>query len=213
MNTYTLLYAQSTLAVKAGANFARYQFEYGSAVPVSQQIPTYPFIFPAIGVLLEIPLTNYFALQTEVNFIQKGFLASPSLYTTSKVTVNWLETPFLAKIKFKLKEGTTGSVFFGPSLGYGLGIRIRTQTTVTINGKTTKETKDKSQSFTEAHHNQLDFSWNFGGEISNQNFFLDARYQLGMSNMITHSPLGSYEEKAYNRNFIVTVGYRLPFKL
>ena len=205
--------AQNTMAIRVGTNVANYKFHYGSAVPTWQQLPTSPYAFVTVGALIEVLINKYAALQGEVNFVQKGFYAeSGSIFGLSKdrLIVNWLDIPLLAKLRFGSREAMNGSLFFGPSLNYGLRIHIKSETT-TSNGQVI--TTDTERTFENTYHSQGDWSLNVGGEIGYRRVFFEARYQIGMYNMTYRNSSGSSGTQAYNRSIALTFGYRLPFKL
>ena len=127
----------------------------------------------------------------------------------SQQTVNWLEIPILAKVKFGEADGVGGGLFFGPSIGYGLSGKQKTTSSITINGKTTTSTDSETLNFKDDEHSRVDVGLNIGGEVTYHGLFFDARYQLGVTNMVTSSS-NNDDIKANTRGLALTVGYRIP---
>jgi hypothetical protein len=208
--------AQLTVGFRAGVNISDYKFSFGSSTGISDPNTTkIPLL--NLGIPFEISLSKLFAVQAELNFIQKGFKVHNEfvLQTTSSVgdnqlTVNWIELPVLAKLKFGDPSDISGGIFFGPSVGFGIRGNTKTTTTVTQAGKSTTTTDDKSLNFKDDKHSQFDFGLNFGGDVQYKSVFLDLRYQLGLTNMITDAPAAS-DISAKTRGISITLGYRMPF--
>lgn len=219
----TRSHAQVSIGVRAGVNLANYKFTFGSSTPTSDQPNFDNVTLLTVGVPIEMTISKNFAVQAEINFVQKGFgttissinssgSTSFSFSSDSKIIVNWLEIPILAKAKFGAAEGVGGALFFGPSLGYGLSGKSKSKSTTTINGVTTSSTNNETLNFKDDEHSRLDVGLNLGGELTYGGLFLDVRYQLGVTNMITGDTSGSSNDdvKATTRGLALSVGYRLP---
>jgi hypothetical protein len=201
------------LGVRAGVNIATYNIDFG-ITPTGFVNPIGNTTGFTLGVPFELGISDLFAVQAELNFIQKGFSSSSeysstgiTAKSTGTFTVNWLEIPVLAKIRFGSSEGISGGIFAGPSFGFGLSGSGKSTTTTTINNVPKTETSSNTLNFKDDKHSQVDFALNFGGEVNYMNAFLDLRYQLGLTNMFTEKNVG---ESAKTRGFGISVGYRFP---
>ena len=213
----TISQAQVTMGIRAGVNVANYTFKFGASTPASQQPKFDNVALLSIGVPVEMMISKRFAIQTELNFIQKGFgskssfssgSGSNSFSSNNKVIVNWLELPILVKAKFGAENGVGGGLFFGPSFGYGLSGKSKGTSTTTINGVTKTSTNSTDLNFKKDEHSRLDIGLNLGGELTYHNLFFDARYQLGVTNMFSGDNTSSSGIKATTRGLGLTVGYR-----
>ena len=207
------------MGIRAGVNVANYTFKFGASTPASQQPKFDNITVLTVGVPVEIMISKRFAIQAELNFIQKGFRskssASGSSGSTSfsfssegKVIIDWLELPILAKAKFGSADGVGGGLFLGPSFGYGLSGKSKGTSTSTINGVTTTSTSSETINFKDDEHSRVDVGVNIGGELTYHNFFFDARYQLGVTNMFTGDNASNGDVNATTRGLALTVGYR-----
>jgi hypothetical protein len=208
--------AQITLGFRAGVNLSDYRFSFGSGTgipdPNTTKIPLLN-----LGIPVEIGLSKLFAVQAELNFIQKGFkvrneivIQTTSTVSDNQLTVNWIELPILAKVKFGDPQDFSGGIFIGPSFGFGISGNTSVTTTTTQSGKSTTTTDNKTLSFKDDKHSQFDFGLNFGGDVQYKSVFLDLRYQLGLTNMITEASASS-DISAKTRGISITLGYRMPF--
>ena len=171
-----------------------------------------------LGIAYQIPINEQFYIEPGLNFVKKGAKMELDLHEgTSSVTgsidlsLDYLEIPVLAKIYFG-----TGTKFFliaGPSLGYGVGGKAKYD--ITLNDPDFGEISDSGslsvkwgESSTEngvAIKNRVDFGLNFGAGVRiNDAFIIDARYNLGLSNLS-----GDGDDKSMNRGFQITVAVPL----
>lgn len=194
--------AQKTVSIRAGINLAHYDMS-SSVIAASERNPTVlmTFVMP-----IEIPLSAHFSIQPELSYIQKGYKLniyhkpsknSPFIVTQRKNINHLLEIPILAKYKMSLGQHFGAALMAGPSLGYIIKKGTTDNISVTdFNGEII---------YTGLTNSKIDFALNFGSEISLKRFFLDARYQLGMTNMNSTSKT----ETAKTRGWLLSLGYRL----
>jgi hypothetical protein len=208
--------AQTNVGIRAGINLSTYHYKFGSTLS-SYSSSNQTLI--TIGFPVEIRLKNCFALQIELNFIQKGFKGHLDIISIEEqfnsdntLIVNWLELPILAKVNLRAKKGICGGFFLGPSIGYGLGGYNKNSFILTQNGVSSTNVIDRELDFTKHSHSRFDIALNIGGEISNGGLFLDVRYQLGLMNMnnpINGNLTGIFDFKATTRGLALTFGYRV----
>lgn len=209
-------HAQMTAGLRAGVNLATYNFNFGSNVPASAQNQPKNATLLTIGVPFQMMFGEHFGLQMELNFIQKGFrqttditLSTTRFVSDGKIIVNWLELPVLAKARFGSDVGIGGGLFFGPSVGYGLSGKSKSTTTTTTGSVSTTTSNDESLNFKDDDHSRVDLALNMGGEVNYGGIFLDVRYQIGLTNMVTGTS-NSDDISVRTRGLGVTAGYRMP---
>lgn len=192
-------YAQLAVGLKAGLNFAN--------VSASQGGISFSFgavTVTSIGAVLEIGVSEKFAIQPEVALLQKGFALDLSAFSgigvgLGKATqkLNYLEITPLAKFKFG-GEGLGGYLAAGPSFGYALS--------GTVEDDSTGEKEDVD--FEEDSISRSDISLAIGGGIKlglgSISPFADVRYLAGISNLATDTEPD--EGKVSNRGLLLTVG-------
>jgi len=113
----TTLYSQLTFTPKAGASLSHMSLPSSFADPDEDYGSKIGLI---VGVAAEIPLMGeLLSLQPELLFRQKGFKSkwkSSGEMEEYKYTLNYIELPILAKVKFGKFYAVAG-----PSFAYGLG--------------------------------------------------------------------------------------------
>jgi Outer membrane protein beta-barrel domain len=216
---------QLRIGFRGGINLATYHQSSGSGI-LAGTVITQPqnMTLSTVGLPLEVSFSHSFALQAEFNFIQKGFKSHFDLTTTqgisfisdSKLTVNWVEIPVLAKFRFGSQQGFGGGLFVGPSIGYGINGRSQFSFTssATTTGMINSSSDDRKLDFKNDEHSRVDLALNLGAEINFGGFFLDTRYQLGLVDMQTNKNISSPSSVSVKtRGIALTVGYRLPIIL
>jgi hypothetical protein len=206
-----------TMSVRAGVNVSSYKYDF-AFIPSRFIDPFSKANLFTIGVPLEINFSRHFALQGELNFIQKGYsykfeTASGSGFLNVRdgtFLVNWLEIPILAKVKLGAGKEVKLSFFFGPSVGYGLSGESKSTTTNQDSGITTSISSRIPLDFNKDGHSRVDVGLNLGTELDFGAFYLDARYQLGVTNLTSQTTFFGSKQTAKSRGFAVTVGYRFP---
>jgi Outer membrane protein beta-barrel domain len=214
--------AQITLGLRGGVNVATYHYKSDgrlAAIGLTLTQPDSWMILTTAGVPIEMGFSPLFALQAELNFIQKGqqrnfdqTSQNERVVGYTKQIINWLEIPILAKIRFGSNIGVGGGFFFGPSIGYGIDGKIKQSLTATSNGNTLAIAEQNKLDFKKDKQSKIDFGLNLGGEAHYGGIFLDVRYQFGLTNMIAYvdDTLGI---TAQTRGFALSAGYRLPIGL
>lgn len=218
----TTLYSQVTFMPKAGASFANVAFsddikegwggsnaDFGSKLGI------------VLGVAAEIPLGGeMFAVQPELLFHQKGYhfeyndnTAGEEYSEDYKYSLNYLELPVLAKVKF-------GNFYVaaGPSIGFGLfgtykGSYTWLGETTDDEGKikfgTEPENYDGDDEYID---NALDFGVQIGAGYKISVIVVDLRYGLGLTNMYDKPSGYTGDVKSQNRSIQLTIGYPIGAK-
>ena len=162
--TFFTASAQVQIGLKAGANFATFS---GSASDGAQTKVDFHG-----GAFAQIPLFNAFSLQPELLYSGQGAKGTEN---ETEFTVNqaYVNVPVL----FKYQHGSGLFAETGPQLGF----------LVAANVKANGMSEDVKSSY-----KSTDFSWAFGigYKISMLHAGIDARYNLGLSNVLSGETYG-----------------------
>jgi Outer membrane protein beta-barrel domain len=202
------------IGLRAGMTVATYKSEIDNTLITSMENR----VFATIGVPIEINFSNRFALQTELNFSQKGYKAN-SGFTNSqifslsekKLLVNWLDLPILFKVKFQRANLARFGLFLGPSISYAFNGKYVYSAVSNFGG--TINSGSTTFPLTFDNHARYDVGINAGGEMHYQNFVFDLRYQLGFITMIKDpfpdriATITDTPKLAKNQTISLTIGY------
>jgi len=194
---------QVKFGVKAGVNFATFS---GDAVSSDVSMKAG---FHAGG-LVELKFTDKLALQPELLFsmqgaeiVDQGF--DGVYYTdTFKRNLGYLNLPVM------LKYYPIGGLFLegGPQVGFLISAKSKNESTETDLGgnleRFSSETDVKNQ------YKSVDFAFNLGvGYDFTPNFFVGARYSIGLTNVNDLTgPLAIYEVDRKNNVLAFSAGYK-----
>ncbi len=180
-----LLMAQLSLGLRGGVNLAK-QTSEGDGI----EITTDNIMGLAFAGIAEIGLTENFAIQPELVFVQKG--GKTEVFDEEfKLVLNHFEVPILLKYKFGT-EMIGAFVSVGPSFGYSLS------------GEADGEKIEDWEAY-----NRFEIGANFGGGVGIKMgagmVFVDARYLLGLSNIADNE----FDEdfKSHNKGIGLSIGY------
>ncbi|MEO6962549.1 MAG: porin family protein [Puia sp.] len=134
------------------------------------------------GALVSVPLFYEFSLQPEVNYSGQGFKVSQD-GETGTINMDYVNIPVL----FKYNNPVGFFAETGPQLGFLISAKAKSGG-VSVDAK--------------SGYKSTDVSWGFGAGylISSMNVGIDARYNLGLSNIIKESDNGTA------RNSVIQVG-------
>jgi hypothetical protein len=182
----TAAYTQVKFGIKAGYNLTN--FIYTGNLSTGSYKAKSDF---NAGVLLSIPLFNTFYLQPEIIYSGQGagytFNPNPQIEVFLKYNYNYLNAPLL--FKYQYVAGFFAET--GPQLGFLLSADAKG---VNVDEK--------------AYSEPLDFSWVFGlgYKIPNINLGIDARYNLGLTEVNTNSSVGSIRNSVFQFGVFYLVG-------
>jgi Outer membrane protein beta-barrel domain len=202
--------AQVRFGLKAGFTGASMKLTDPPDVPDRNE-----FMLPVFhaGILADIPLAKWFAIQPALYYSVAGYRTRPeqstgNYYYIAKFRYNYLELPVNFLFKQRLGQGKIVAGF-GPGLSYGIGGKA-----TYIREGTKEETKrvkfDGDEvvpgNADEIHANPVDVSANFllGYEF-NEGFMLTAGYSSGFINVSTRE-----NAEELNRSFRISFGYLFP---
>lgn len=210
------------IGVRGGINVMRIQPNYQLAKGVSiNSIKTF-----SVGVPIEIRFSEYFALQPEINYTQKGATVNSFTDTTlatysinikmtgtSTEKYHYLDLPILAKVGAGNKMGRI-DFCAGPYLGIGLGGINQTTQVVDItpnNIYLTDSKQDTTYSIKVGKDiRNIEMGLNLGATLSlnlskGARLFFDTRYLLGLSDYFTLDT--DYpNNKVFHRGFSFSLG-------
>jgi hypothetical protein len=189
---FTAAIAHSQIGIRAGVNIATLNYD-----PDDFSDDVSSIIGLNIGLLMELPVTDRISLQPEIHFIQKGAKEEfDDFFGSGKITTtfNYLELAVMGKFNL-LDIGNDGGLYLGltPHLGYALS----GETKFEENGFSDTEDID----FDEV--SRIDFGIGFGAGATFGNFFLDIRYNLGLTNLND----SDFDIDINNRGLLIGVGY------
>ena len=134
-----------------------------------------------IGLGFNFPIgTGPISLQPELNFIQKGWKVEDD-GTSVKTKLNYLEIPILAKATFG--EGTKFYLNAGPSIGFGLGGKLKAKEG-SISGELDIKFGDGDDEDAFYIEKRTDIGLQLGGGLLiADKVMIDIRYGLGLSSL------------------------------
>lgn len=213
----TMVNAQFSLGIRGGVHFAK--ADYGDEVEYNDDREF--LVGPQAALMFEWRIADYFALQAEPGYIQKGEKlhfgeAGPddqghitTLDAYLRTRLHYLTLPVLAK-------GIVGSDNFrfyaigGPEVGYAVSGRYETEFTMT-NGQEITENAEGDIDFEEDGIDRFDVGLIFGAGVEAKiglgSIVLDGRYNLGLYDIDRDK--GS-EGETFNRGFGFNLGYLMP---
>ncbi len=144
-------------------------------------------ITPQIGAVLNVQMGDIFALRPELLFVQRGFKQVQNGFTTVG-RVSYLELPINVAAGFQAGPGKL-EFFAGPSFGFGLGGKIKSEGNGSSNTTTVKSGKEPASNVPSntVYLNGFNASLNFGIDYKFDNgLLIQAGYNLGLTNMLPH---------------------------
>ncbi len=170
------------------------------------------------GLVAQVGLTDNFSIQTELNYLQKGFRIQESkdltlynvpipLGVNAVTAVKYVDVPVLAKYKFR-GQGASGYVFAGPSVGYALSGNLETHATVLIDIKVASTPINLDA----VNYKRFEVGGVVGAgfevPIGGAKLFGEARYTQGFNEVYTVPVLGA---KVKNKGYGASLGFTVPF--
>jgi len=197
--TGTIAWAQ--VGIKAGVNIASLSKDPGEDEPGD---------YDAISILgfqggltFELPIAGPLALQPELLFIQKGgkseFIITEDNKSINTVTYNYLEIPILLKLKLGSTDGDGAGFYLigGPYAGYVFGGKSKQELTILGQTSTSEQTIDYDDE--DFNEKRVDWGASFGLGVHFGKLFVDARYNLGINNLLDEDANNNNDDKPYLR--------------
>jgi hypothetical protein len=196
-SAYTGLYAQDlSYGIKGGFNISNFLTNDDSNKDDYDSTGGFN-----AGIFVEIPLTENFSIQPELSYSAQGTQFIEYItedmgtdFRKYKLSFNYLNIPILAK--YYVIEGL--SLQAGPQLGVFLSAKEKVETDFG-DGQIGVDRSALAES--------ADFSFNFGlGYEFGDHFLIDARYNMGLTNVLESND--EVEEELRNTVFQFSVGYK-----
>ena len=184
-----IVQAQTSIGLRLGVNLATWYSSPKYIMVDDGATLTEPLsLGRAIAVAVEFKLTDKFAIQSELSYMQKGYTFVSS-YNSTEVKVfyqcNYFELPILFKTTFGSEKFKIG-VLAGPSFNY-LNSVLASQTRKS-NGNTDSSTREIDLNNSIFDVNRFDLGLVLGVQPTYHigergRIFFDARYELGFLNV------------------------------
>lgn len=195
------LFSQASFGLRAGLTFPNQEYEFGST-----NVDYDAHMGILLAAMLELSISEKFVIQPEPTFMQKGTKQDETFFggtDESKVRLNYIDLPVLAKYKFG-NEGVRAFVAAGPSLGYAIS------GSSTINGEREKFEEEEWEGFRRTNLGAV-FAGGIGlGMPSGGTVFLDLRYFFDLSDFVDEDTDGNFFEgdvKGRNKGIALSIGY------
>ena len=172
-----------------------------------------------VAIPMEIKISDYFAIQPEVHFIQKGF--GIDMYGIGGVETQYkrriyAEVHILFKGIFDFKEKSSINFYTGIGVGVAITNKIVQKNT---DGSKTKENypydnnvDDDNQAY-RRYDIVIPIGFGYEYRIADRlSFFTDIRYNMDVNNNIRYKVKPSPTPKYKYRNFILSVGFNFIAK-
>ncbi len=206
----TLIQAQVAVGLKGGANFGNvYMTE-----TLDKITPDFKAATGAVaGGVAEVNFGKYFAVQSELNWVQKGFRFTQDVNipvgkldipagVEATIRTNYLELPLLAKAKIG-NDVIQAYAVLGPSVGYAMNGKLITRTRLLFEFDPIRT----NLNFNDLDYNRFEVSA-VGGVGVQVNFnggkwFADARYTQGLTQLYNFPIVN---EQIKNRGVALSTG-------
>ncbi|MEM9822364.1 MAG: porin family protein [Bacteroidota bacterium] len=196
--------AQSYLGLRSGLSFANVR-----TVNIETPEPGPDHINGINAALfVELGISKSFAIQPELNFLQKGYRVQEmfdGLTFDASVKLNYLELPILFKYRYGNPDAINIYAIAGPSLGYA------------YSGRFIDNTFDFSRAVdfeVDGEFGRVDVSAVIGAganfPVGPGAIVFDLRYHFGLSSLLELDPNVEDTEKLQNRLLNISIGYRIP---
>lgn len=191
------VFAQLSLGIRAGANFASAAFDPDTDASFENK----PELL--IGGLLEARLGQFLAVQPEVTYLRKGYLANQSVLgidTENELDMQYLDIGAMLKL---MAGGENLRLFLGAGLFYGLALNGEFSSRaggVELSSDVTFDNDYERSEWSAALAAGLQF------QLGQGSLFLDARFQPGLTDIEKRSE----SQEVKNRGIGLSAGLLFP---
>ncbi len=204
--------AQLSIGPRAGINLASWSLNDLAQEDLGESKSRLSLLFGAVA---EIRINDNFAIQPEINFIQKGARFEETerdpiqgdVSYELDILLNQIEIPVMLKGGVSFGGGRF-DVLAGPSFSYSLNGRIKS--TFTAGGNSESETEDINFEEDEFARTELGLQFGVAASFnlgSSAKLFLDGRYLMGLTNLNTSE---DDDIEAKNRGIALSAGVLFP---
>jgi Outer membrane protein beta-barrel domain len=154
----------------------------------------------AAGAFLMYSSLNHFGISADVLYSQRGTKYDNGVIKFTQ-RVNYLEVPVVARYFLTLNGNFRPNIFVGPSLGIKLNAKRVDGSSAAFNGENSNDFRDLDLGATGG----FQLNWGTGNR---QHFLIDARYNLGLSDVQTNLPnLWGQRSSLQNSTITIALGY------
>lgn len=205
--------AFAQVSVRAGVNIASISSDPGVS---NEDLTEKSIVGFQAGIGIDLGISDVFTIQPELIFIQKGgkttYTAGERNFYETEYRMNYVEVPVMAKLKFSTDENGEGIGFYvlgGPFVGLALNGKYKSQTDLLGIKSTFEGDIDYDDNKKAEYQKRMDYGVSFGGGLQYGSIFLDARYNLGLNNLLDQDANNNNDNKPYQRTrgIGVTLGY------
>lgn len=201
----TPMEVKTRFGLKAGVNMAEYRvvkdkYADPSLAPSTQTKSSYN-----AGAFVNIPLTTNFRLQPEVVLSSQGSkITEQTKSATGTKTYTYEEDLHYINVPVMFQFQTNGGFFVETGPQVGLLLDARAQGTTPYSTTDNTDIKDK--------RDKVDFAWSGGlGYLSRIGLGIDARYNMGISNLIDGKNTSGTTGNGALKNRVIQVGLVYQF--
>lgn len=154
----------------------------------------------AAGAFLMYSSLNHFGISADVLYSQRGTKYDNGVIKFTQ-RVNYLEIPVVARYFLTLNGNFRPNIFVGPSLGIKLNAKRVDGSSAAFNGENSNDFRNLDLGATGG----FQLNWGTGNR---QHFLIDARYNLGLSDVQTNLPnLWGTRSSLQNSTITIALGY------
>jgi hypothetical protein len=139
------------------------------------------------GLFMTYHLQPTLAIQPELLYSQKGFILQAS-DGNAEIFLNYVEIPVLLKYLIPSKGSVKPAVFAGPFVAFKAGTSASVNVDEEDNPGDAAEVEDVLQTVADDVISGTDFGLVLGGSLNINQFVVDARYTVGLANMLPDVP-------------------------
>ena len=157
-----------------------------------------------LALAMPFKVSNNVAIQLELVFIQKGGKSQNVTDDRNKListfTSNYIEVPVSLKLALgnTSGEGVGFYVLGGPYVGIALNGKYKNELTLLGATSTSERTVDYSNDANQ--EKRIDWGFNLGAGLSLGKMYFEARYNLGINNLLDDNANNSNSDAPYRRN-------------
>lgn len=176
-----------------------------------------------LGMTADFQISESFYFQSGLSFTTKGVVfkdedsgiggidPNTRRYRDSKVNLLYLQLPIMGAYKAKVSSNTKLVVFAGPYFAYGVGGKIKFDSSFSSSGGYLPDNEDLN-SFGERKLKRFDLGLGSGIGLEYKNYCLSLGYEWGLSNINRDSYDSDivilFHREYKNRNASLTLGYK-----
>ena len=196
---FTTTYLSAQLGIRAGVSFSDQLIENNEYTEASG------ILGYSAGIMVEIKMSNRFAIQPELHFIQKGaFITEDDPFTGVEREADYIINSLMLALMTRydvVSFGESGSIYLSavPFFSYGMDVLVKPEF-----GRVAGTSEfDQSVKNRNVGWRRADYGIGAGLGIRFGGWVLDARYNYGLANIERRD----IERESYSRVILIGLGY------